>query len=67
MHDDQDIDAIRAARQAWEPMLGSARVSRGDGAPAQADPALDAQPLYTPAEQGDRAGRRLPPGPRIPG
>ena len=53
MLDDQDIDAIRAARQAWEPMLGSARVSRGDGAPAQADPALDAQPLYTPADLAD--------------
>ncbi len=50
MLDDQEIDAIRAARQAWEPMLRSGRAPAGDAAPVQADPALDTQPLYTPAD-----------------
>jgi methylmalonyl-CoA mutase N-terminal domain/subunit len=48
MQDDDKRDTIRAARSAWEAALRSGPAP--DGAPAQADPSLGAQPLYTPAD-----------------
>ena len=53
MLDDEKIDVIRAARQAWEATLGDGRAAHGGGAPVQADPALDTQPLYTPTDLED--------------
>jgi len=55
MLDDDKLDAIRAARQAWEGTLGPGRTAPGEGAPTQADPALVTQPLYTPADLPDQA------------
>jgi len=48
MPDDEKIDAIHAARQAWEATLRSGRAASADGAPAQTDPSLDTEALDLP-------------------
>jgi len=51
MPSDREIDAIRAAQRDWEATLRSG--AGADGAPAQADPSIAAQPIYTPADLPD--------------
>ena len=53
MPDDERADAMREARQAWEAALRLSRATPGDGAPAQADPRIDTQPIYSPADLAD--------------
>ena len=51
MPSDREVDAIQAARRDWEATL---RTGAGaDGAPAQADPSIAAEPIYTPADLPD--------------
>ena len=48
MPSDEDVNAIRAAHLDWEATLRSGAAA--DGAPAQADPSIVTQPIYTPAD-----------------
>jgi methylmalonyl-CoA mutase N-terminal domain/subunit len=49
----RDDDPIQRARREWEGALRASRAS--DGAPPQADPSVETEPLYTPADlQGER-------------
>jgi methylmalonyl-CoA mutase N-terminal domain/subunit len=48
MPSDREVNAIRAAHLDWEATLRSGAAA--DGAPAQADPSIATQPIYTPAD-----------------
>ncbi|HXJ82660.1 MAG TPA: methylmalonyl-CoA mutase family protein [Candidatus Methylomirabilis sp.] len=52
MRDDEKVETIRAAGEAWAAALRSGPTT--EGAPAQADPSIGAQPLYTPADLPDQ-------------
>ena len=51
MPSDREVDAIRAAHRDWEATLRSG--AGADGAPAQADPSIASEPIYTPADLPD--------------
>jgi methylmalonyl-CoA mutase N-terminal domain/subunit len=52
MRDDEKAETIRVARTAWEAALRSGAAP--EGAPAQADPSIRTEPLYTPADLPDQ-------------